>query len=377
VLRGAAAVVVAAGALALAPGATGVDAGARVVRSSDGLLTLTIPPGALPAGTKVTARPVPASTLPAALRTRAVSGPAYELEPSGLHFAKPVTVTRRVHGRFRGGIPGLVLVASESPGRWEQLARPTIRWDPQQRALTISATTTHFSEIAVFDDLARVSLTPDPASAAVGGSFQAVVHLAAAHPDLIDVHGLHFSPSPQAVPGDASTHVRDVWYTALYTCRRGGSGEYGVSVRLADASPEQEILDLLVGGKQDTTYELRARATCVQPPAPRLLGACATVAHTPLGTFPSNLDFVLAFDPKTVPRDATVTLSAAGVNDGQPVSGPVDPATGRASLLAGIRSFGGYRLDQVTVNGTVVDVSSFIGHFTVTATPGTVAGTCP
>jgi len=383
-VRGAAASALVAGALGLAPGVADRDgAGPTVVRSADGLLTVSIPAGALPAGTVVRVSPLSTSTLPVAIRTRAVRGPAYVLAPAGLRFAKPVTITRRVHGTFRGGVPGLVLVSSETPGRWQQLARPTIRWDPQGRSLTISATTTHFSELAVFDDLARLALGPDPASAAVGGSFQAVLHVTAPHPDVVDVHGLRFSPSRQAVPGEASTHVRNVWYTALYTCRRAGSGAYGVSVRLQDASPEQEILDLLIGGKQDTTYELRARATCRAPKSPpppkqpRLTAACATVMHTPLGTFPSFLDFVLAFDPATLPAAPTVSLQADAIDDGQTVTAPIDGTTGRADLKAGIRSFGTYHVETLTVNGVAVDVSAIFGTFTVTGMPGTVAGACP
>jgi hypothetical protein len=74
-----------------------------------------------------------------------------------------------------------VLVSSETPGRWEQLAQPTIRWDPRVRSLTISATTTDFSTVAVFDDTARFSLTPDPVTRRVGTFFQAVFHVTDAH----------------------------------------------------------------------------------------------------------------------------------------------------------------------------------------------------
>ena len=113
------------------------------------------------------------------------------------------------------------------------------------------------------------------------------------------------------------------------------------------------------------------------PPKPRLVTGCAMVTHTALGGFPSFLDFVLGFDPKSLPASPTATLHATGINDDQPVSGPVDATTGKADLKAGIRNFGTYSVGTVTVNGVAVDVSSIFGTLTVTATPGTIAGTCP
>ena len=382
-VRGVAATALAAGALGLAPGVADRNAaGPQVVRSADGLLTLSIPAGALPAGTSATIRPVSTATLPAAIRARAVNGPAYELLPAGLHFAKPVMITRRVHGTFRGGIPGLVLVSSETPGRWEQLAQPTIRWDPRVPSLTISATTTHFSTVAVFDDTARFSLTPDPVTRRVGTFFQAVFHVAAPHTDLVEVDLIRFKASPQTDPRDEQALLRNVTYVAQYKCTRAGTGEYGVTVWIHDTTPEQEILNVFAGGAPLVRLLLQAKATCTAPPPapppkPRLVTGCAMVTHTALGSFPSFLDFVLGFDPKSLPASPTATLQATGINDDQPVTGPVDATTGKADLKAGIRSFGTYSVGTVAVNGVAVDVSSIFGTLTVTATPGTIAGTCP
>ena len=377
--RAMAAAALAAGALALAPGANGGSA-SRVVRSADGLLTLTIPAGALPAGTKVSIRAVSASTLPAPLRARAVNGPAYELEPAGLHFSKPITVTRRVHGVFHGGVPMLVPVSSEKAGHWERLAQPTILWDPTAPSLTVSATTTHFSEYALFDDAVRVSLSPDPVTQAVGTVFTATVHFAVPHADLLSVHGIQFSPSRQADVGDRVTVVPNVTYTAPYRCQRAGKGRYGVRLNVEDRSPEQEILNVLIGGKMNTIVDLQARAGCTGTKSatlPVLTTGCATVTHSKFGSFPSFLDFKLEFDPATLPPSPTVLIHARAINDEQPVSGPIDPTTGRAELKAGIRVFGTYGFDTVDVGGTIVDVSSFFSAFPVTGTPGLVAGTCP
>ena len=291
-VRGVAAAALAAGALGLAPGVGDGDAaGPQVVRSADGLLTLSIPAGAIPSGTAVTIRPVSTATLPSALRTRAVSGPAYQLAPAGLHFARPVTITRRVHGTFRGGVPGLVLVSSETPGRWERLARPTIRWDPAGPSLTISATTTHFSTVAVFDDTARFSLTPDPVTRRVGTFFQAVFHVTAPHPDLVAVDVIYFKASPQTDPRDQERLLRNVTYVAPYKCTRTGTGEYGVAVWIHDTTPEQEILNVFAGGASLVRLLLQAKATCTAPPpapppTPRLVTGCAMVTHTGLGTLP-------------------------------------------------------------------------------------------
>jgi len=231
-------------------------------------------------------------------------------------------------------------------------------------------------------DTARFSFTPDPVTRRVGTFFQAVFHVTAPHPDLVEVSVLSFKASPQTDPRDVRALLRNVTYAAQFKCTAAGTGEYGVRMWVHDTTPEQEILSLFVGGEPPTRLLLQARATCTAPkpsppPKPRLVTGCVMVTHTALGGFPSFLDFVLGFDPKSLPASPTATLQATGINDDQPVTGPVDATTGTADLKAGIRSFGTYSVGTVTVNGVAVDVSSIFGTLTVTATPGTIAGICP
>jgi hypothetical protein len=163
--------------------------------------------------------------------------------------------------------------------------------------------------VAVFDDTARFSLTPDPVTRRVGTFFQAVFHVTAPHTDLVAVD--------------------------LIRSRAAAAVEAAARVRLRDGDAH------------------RARRLPVVPRLrPRLRSEVA--AQEPDGH-----------------------AAGTGINDDQPVTGPVDATTGRADLKAGIRSFGTYSVAAVTVNGVAVDVSSIFGTLTVTATPGTIAGTCP
>src|SRR5215212_2799218 len=77
------------------------SAGGSLV-SHDGLVTLEIPPGALPAAKAITIKPAQAGALGSAFAGIPVAQ-AYELGPSGLAFDKPVTVTTRSSQRMSSG----------------------------------------------------------------------------------------------------------------------------------------------------------------------------------------------------------------------------------------------------------------------------------
>jgi hypothetical protein len=113
-----------------------IGAAGGSLASSDGRLTVVIPPGTFASGTEVGIQPITA-TAPGAL------GSGYRLTPEGVTFAQPVTL--------RFGYPAdeaaanatdLMRVATrDSRGHW--IVQPVT---PDAGARTLSVTTTHFSD---------------------------------------------------------------------------------------------------------------------------------------------------------------------------------------------------------------------------------------
>jgi hypothetical protein len=104
------------------------------------------------------------------------------------------------------------------------------------------------------------------------------------------------------------------------------------------------------------------------------------VNHSPFGPFPSFTNWLLQFTRAGLPANPRAELTAAGVNNRQPVSAPIDPATGKADIKAGISSFGPKQVQKLTVNGQDVTqqlVAKVGAAPTVTAAQGTIAGQCP
>ncbi len=119
--------------------------------SSDGTVTVVVPPGALAAGTQVGIQPITA-TAPGALG-------AYRLTPEGQTFAQPVTITFSYSADEAGATaPDSMRIAThDARGYWAVVG--TTR-DATQR--TLAVTTTHFSDWSHVDGRQIV-----PASATV------------------------------------------------------------------------------------------------------------------------------------------------------------------------------------------------------------------
>jgi hypothetical protein len=129
-------------------------------------------------------------------------------------------------------------------------------------------------------------------------------------------------------------------------------------------------------------FYLFGRTTCSAPAptAAELALACVLVSHSPFLSFPSFTTWLLQFVKSTLPPNARAELTAAGVNNGQPVSAAIDPATGKADIKAGISSFGPKQVQKLTVNGrdlTQQLVAKVGAAPTVTANHGVIAGQCP
>ena len=133
--------------------ATGTDvtAGAEQaesVLSSDGLIELKVPRGALPDGTTLqdlSIRPVPQDEIPTSAGLPAVV--SYELLPNGLQLQTPVTVKLRVP------VPDLsttLFAYHVSADEWEPLTIDESDFTPEDNTLLLTASLSHFSYIHIF-----------------------------------------------------------------------------------------------------------------------------------------------------------------------------------------------------------------------------------
>ena len=126
-----------------------IGAAGGEITSSDGRLALDVPPGALPADTVISIRPLEPGELPASL---AGVDAAYELGPDGLQFAAPVVVTFGLgpalapSGELGVTLSNLVTV-STGGGTPEPVADQRVVVDDAGDA-TVTGTLMHFTIIA-------------------------------------------------------------------------------------------------------------------------------------------------------------------------------------------------------------------------------------
>jgi hypothetical protein len=152
---------------------------AQTVTSRDGGLTVSVPSGALSRSTRIRVRTLTRAQYPPELRNATVrpGSVLYELEPSGLRFLKPVTITRRIDTRVAGfakdSVRGVVLASRDRSGKWELLKSLTARLNG--KTLAVSGTTRHFSTLLSLDEGFSLSLVPLAVDAAVGDKWVAEV----------------------------------------------------------------------------------------------------------------------------------------------------------------------------------------------------------
>ncbi len=120
-----------------------IDAAGGTLASADGRLTVTVPANAVGDATTFSIQPV-GTLVPGTI------GIGYQLEPSGVTFAQPVTLTYAVPeaGVSRTGVEGLgVVLREDASGHWNWLA-DQVR---DATGKTVSATTTHFCETSIIE----------------------------------------------------------------------------------------------------------------------------------------------------------------------------------------------------------------------------------
>jgi hypothetical protein len=358
---------------------------ARTVKSGDGGLVVSIPRGALAKPTPIRIRTLPRSEFPPELRkaTLKPGSKLYALEPAGLQFLKPVTITRRIDAKAQGfdlkkAVPGILLTTRSAGGKWEILRGQTVRVDGAK--LVVTATTRHFSTIVAFDGRARLSLDPTKVDAVVGAPF--AVKLIASldnqrQADKLSVREVFWSAVP-VVNTVGPLGVRD----RTFTCLKPGTGSFGVTVRVYEQSLTAAVASFFSTLSISQQFRLSGRATCKasSPETAVLSFACVVVAHSSYGQYLSYTRWVLQFAKASLPPNARATLTATGVNGDQPFMGAIDATTGMVELKGGISSQGAKPVQELTVNGQDVtqQLVDKVGPApTVKPAEGVISGTCP
>lgn len=108
-----------------------------IVNSSDGLLSVNIPQGALSGSTVISIQPI-TNNAPLGV------GKGYRLEPEGLSFEKPVTLTFHYNDELLDSKPAefLWIVYQTSDGSWKAMLKSAV----DTNAKTVTVESSHFSD---------------------------------------------------------------------------------------------------------------------------------------------------------------------------------------------------------------------------------------
>ncbi len=219
-----------------------VGAAGGNIASSDGLLTLTVPAGALTGDTELSITPVSEAQVPESLRDLPGDATVYDLQPSGLRFAVATELAITVPAGVidDGNTVGLraAFLLSESNGVVEALGNLSYEasdTDPTDAVLT--GELTHFSNAILLEFEGAEFSAELPDSAAVDEPFQVTV--------TIDIEGAGLGVINQATqeeasvtPVEAATGFDETFSgsnvvqtsTNTYSCTEAGVGLYRVIV---------------------------------------------------------------------------------------------------------------------------------------------------
>lgn len=121
------------------------------VTSPDGKIALEIPPGALAEDTTVSVKVVPEDEWTDDLKSIEPAGAVYSLEPDGLEFSQPVTITVRLDPDdtaeldLEEGIPAFISLSRSKDGTWEVLANGRTDFQVDTGVVLVTAEMDHFS----------------------------------------------------------------------------------------------------------------------------------------------------------------------------------------------------------------------------------------
>jgi hypothetical protein len=242
-----------------------LNASPVAVTSDDGLVTLEVPPGAMPAGTEITI-----TANGGGMETFGVEpqSAVYTLEPDGLRFAEPAMLDVRLPARpeWDGGVPLLTMVVA-SDGQLETSVQNQTRRDGEE--IVVTGSLEHFSQFGVFGGTAVARLIPPFESASPGDRFEAGVNIAFTearggengievgdrtllYSDFLLAAEWGSSGELSLVADDGSEDGSDagsegIWSWQTYECGNG-SGRYGVEFSVAYRGTESVTADALDQG---------------------------------------------------------------------------------------------------------------------------------
>ena len=299
---------------------------ARTVTSDDGLLTIEVPPGALPADVNLTATAQGQDDLPPELAGIQMRSGFYSLEPDGLTFAEPGKVTRRANVADLGwdlatdGIPLITLALRTSDGTWSWLDEQEIEVDGEDVVMTALAT--HTSALYGFGGTNFVQWgygAPSP----VDGSFN--LDASVTYPSVASAWPVVGPPEPFTHTGILSSYDHRMYDYALprfyqgFGCDTPGTGEFGVRFEVRNLGAGNPLWDQLDLPPPTTDIYLEALAICQAADAVpfELDSVCVRVFHDPFGLFVSYLEWFMAIAIGGQRPDYFM-LPVEGANDGQP-----------------------------------------------------------
>ena len=267
---------------------------AQTVTSKDGGLTVSVPRGALSRSIPIRVRTLMKSQYPPELRNATVrpGSKLDELEPSGLRFLKPVTITRRIDTRVAGfkkdTVQGVVLASRDRSGKWELLKslnarlngntlvrQPGRHGTSRRCSRSTRASACHSLPVAV--------------DASVGDKWVARVVSAIDNRRRRDAISVDSDETQWNASGVVGLGANVSYTRQEFVCNRVGTGTYIAMVTVAESSLAVFLGSL--GGRYEETFPLVGRARC-RAKAPtttlELAAACVAVTHTPFGQFPSS-----------------------------------------------------------------------------------------
>ena len=213
--------------------------------SQDGALKIEIPPGALNEDTEISIRPVPKEDLPDELGELEGADGGYLLEPDGMTFDVPVTVSWEIDSTdlvSEGGYHAQALVSWSEQNGLEPLDELTTEVSLGGDTAMLQGTIDHFSYITRQDGALDVTLVEVNDEQIVGTSFNAIVEFGigvSMHGVILADIGGHFIASGQvSLAGSGSFEAGNLGYykrfddvTGMYRCdSEPGPGTYGVTV---------------------------------------------------------------------------------------------------------------------------------------------------
>lgn len=346
-----------------------------VVASTDGGLVLEIPNGALPDKTdadKITITTLGPDDAPDSLAGVEFRSAFYSLEPNGLEFTRPVTLTRCFNAADSGfdlsaGPPVVLLAVSSPEGTdWEFAADQVLTTDGDE--IVVSGEIGHFSYAYAFG-LKVVASSPavvpveagDPTEFKIDIDDSELVGGAADIGSIeVEADGVSVSASGRRV-NIACEELGVYPYTVTLTLVESVSNSAYALAEIFQIPLEPLVYTIVLTG------EIHCEAADgAERPSGQNVAADVTVAalqvctvHTSLGSFPSFLQWFITLSGDDAPDVGSLLVTGTnGMNAGDPVVAPV--VGGDAELDAGIPRFGDYGIEELVASfndGTTVDLT--------------------